>query len=82
MCALTIKKAIPFSSKKNDRIYLKRALAWRWNRWAVVNARSSRVESVVMTVIICAGWWNYMSRNLSSSITARTDMSVTRYERG
>ena len=41
---------------------------------------STRAEFVVTTVIIGAGLWDYMPRNLSLSITARIDRGVTRYD--
>ena len=55
---------------------------WRRNWWTVATARSAHAGFVVIAVIIGAGWWDCMPRNLSLSITARANRGVTYYERG
>ena len=47
-----------------------------------MTARSTRAEFIVMDVIIGAGWWDCMPRNLSLSITSHIDKDITRYQYG
>jgi len=70
MCALKIKEAI----------YVTRMLVVEVKLMVVVIVRSSRAEFVVMAVIIAAGWWDRMPRNLLLSIIAYIDKGVKHYE--